>query len=226
MVLAEIPARREHHEERQRRNRSAACAARSDDRAAASCLLRARPRGRSWSARRHAGVVRSAAALVQWAVAGSGGRRSASRAPRRSGRQPSQVRARLGGGSARLGLRRLGQRIRSARARSALGEARRSGRWCLAISSSMLNRVAFSMFLAHLVELGFADHLLDAALELARDGARLAHPDADRAHHPRQILGPDDDERHHANQRQARTRRNRTSANSLASALQRDHGTG
>src|SRR5207253_11318712 len=58
--------------------------------------------------------------------------------------------------------------------------------------------------LAHLIELGLADHLVDAALELAREGARLANPEPGNAQGARQVLRPDYDERDDPDQHQFR----------------------
>ena len=52
--------------------------------------------------------------------------------------------------------------------------------------------------LAHFVEFRLADHLLDAALEFARHGARLADPDTGGAQRFRQLFRPDDDQRNSA----------------------------
>ena len=58
--------------------------------------------------------------------------------------------------------------------------------------------------LADVVELGLADHLIDAALEFARQGARLAYPETGDAQRLRQVLRPDEDERHDPDQHQFR----------------------
>ena len=58
--------------------------------------------------------------------------------------------------------------------------------------------------LAHFVEFGLADHLVDAALKFARQGARPAHPIAGDAQRARQILRADEDQRDNTDQQQFR----------------------
>src|SRR5215467_2239507 len=60
--------------------------------------------------------------------------------------------------------------------------------------------------LADLVELALADHLVDAALELAGDGTRLSGPSAERAQYPWQVLRPDHQECHDGNRHEVRPR--------------------
>jgi hypothetical protein len=52
----------------------------------------------------------------------------------------------------------------------------------------------------HVAHLGLAHQVVDVALELARERARLRHPLAQRAERVRQILRADNDERHHADE--------------------------
>src|SRR3954471_24090797 len=56
--------------------------------------------------------------------------------------------------------------------------------------------------LLDLVELGLADHFVDARAEMARHAAGLADPLAGKAHCARQILGRNDSNRHRAEQQQ------------------------
>src|SRR4051812_2108535 len=52
-------------------------------------------------------------------------------------------------------------------------------------------------FLAQVVELGLAGHLVETGAELRRHAAQLAHELAKLVQHFRQVLGTDDDQRHH-----------------------------
>ena len=62
----------------------------------------------------------------------------------------------------------------------------------------------FFQLLAHFVELGLADHLVDAALKFPRQGARLADPVTGDAQRARQILRADENQRDDSDQQQFR----------------------
>src|SRR5205814_889750 len=74
----------------------------------------------------------------------------------------------------------------------------------LAKLSVEIDLARFLELVAHFVELGLADHLLDATLKLAGHSARLAHPKAGDAQRLREVLWPDDDQRHDPDQHQFR----------------------
>src|SRR5579862_4652231 len=90
------------------------------------------------------------------------------------------------------GLRRLDQRI---------GENRIAERMLdLTTGIDRLGNLALEIeigraidLLLHLVELGLAHHLVEAALEFACDRPRALHPLPNEAHHPRQVFRTDDD---------------------------------
>ena len=55
--------------------------------------------------------------------------------------------------------------------------------------------ILLAPFLLHFLELGLADHILDAGREVARHAAHPADPIADRAHNLGQVLRADEDQR-------------------------------